>query len=195
MKDKKAKLYVITGPSGVGKGTVLNKFFEKNKGDIIYSVSATTRKPREGEKHGVNYFFITKEEFEKEIENNEFLEWAKYSDNYYGTKKEFVLNSLKNGVSVILEIEAQGAKKVMQEHPECVSIFIMPPNMEELEKRLRGRKTESEEMILKRLNIVKSELEEAKNYKYIVINDKVDQAFRQLQEIYEKERMLWKTSL
>lgn len=195
MKDKKAKLYVITGPSGVGKGTVLNKFFEKNKGDIIYSVSATTRKPREGEKHGVNYFFITKEEFEKEIENNEFLEWAKYSDNYYGTKKEFVLNSLKNGVSVILEIEAQGAKKVMQEHPECVSIFIMPPNMEELEKRLRGRKTESEEMILKRLNIVKSELEEAKNYKYIVINDKVEKAFSTLQEIYEKERMLWKTSL
>ena len=81
MKDKKAKLYVITGPSGVGKGTVLNKFFEKNKGDIIYSVSATTRKPRKGEKDGVNYFFITKEEFEKEIENNEFLEWAKYSDN------------------------------------------------------------------------------------------------------------------
>ena len=195
MKDKKAKLYVITGPSGVGKGTVLNKFFEKNKGDIIYSVSATTRKPREGEKHGVNYFFITKEEFEKEIENNEFLEWAKYSDNYYGTKKEFVLNSLKNGVSVILEIEAQGAKKVMQEHPECVSIFIMPPNMEELEKRLRGRKTESEDMILKRLNIVKSELEEAKNYKYIVINDKVEKAFSTLQEIYEKERMLWKTSL
>lgn len=190
MKDKKAKLYVITGPSGVGKGTVLNKFFEKNKGDIIYSVSATTRKPREGEKHGVNYFFITKEEFEKEIENNEFLEWAKYSDNYYGTKKEFVLNSLKNGVSVILEIEAQGAKKVMQEHPECVSIFIMPPNMEELEKRLRGRKTESEDMILKRLNIVKSELEEAKNYKYIVINDKVEKAFSTLQEIYEKERML-----
>lgn len=195
MKDKKAKLYVITGPSGVGKGTVLNNFFEKNKGDIIYSVSATTRKPREGEKDGVNYFFITKEEFEKEIENNEFLEWAKYSDNYYGTKKEFVLNSLKNGVSVILEIEAQGAKKVMQEHPECVSIFIMPPNMEELEKRLRGRKTESEEMILKRLNVVKSELEEAKNYKYIVINDKVDNAYKQLQEIYEKERMLWKTSL
>ena len=195
MKDKKAKLYVITGPSGVGKGTVLNKFFEKNKGDIIYSVSATTRKPREGEKDGVNYFFITKEEFEKEIENNEFLEWAKYSDNYYGTKKEFVLNSLKNGVSVILEIEAQGAKKVMQEHPECVSIFIMPPNMEELEKRLRGRKTESEDMILKRLNIVKSELEEAKNYKYIVINDKVEKAFSTLQEIYEKERMLWKTSL
>lgn len=195
MKDKKAKLYVITGPSGVGKGTVLNKFFEKNKGDIIYSVSATTRKPRQGEKEGVNYFFVSKEKFENEIKNNEFLEWAKYSDNYYGTKKDFVLNSLKNGVSVILEIETQGAKKVMKEYPECVSIFIMPPNMEELEKRLRGRKTESEDMILKRLNIVKSELEEAKNYKYIVINDKVEKTFSTLQEIYEKERMLWKTSL
>ncbi len=190
MNDKKAKLYVITGPSGVGKGTVLNKFFEKNKGDIIYSVSATTRKPRLGEKDGINYFFISKEEFEREIKNNEFLEWAKYSDNYYGTKKEFVLNSLKKGVNVILEIETQGAKKVMEQYPDCVSIFIMPPNMSELEKRLRGRKTETEEMILKRLNVVRKELEESKNYKYIVINDKVEKAFEQLQDIYENERTL-----
>lgn len=192
MKDKKAKLYVITGPSGVGKGTVLSKFFEKNKGNIIYSVSCTTRKPRLGEKNGINYFFISKEEFKKDIENNEFLEWAKYSDNYYGTRKDFVLNSLENGKSVILEIETQGAKKIMEEYKNCVSIFIMPPNMDELENRLRGRKTETEEMILKRLDIVKSELEESKNYKYVVINDKVDKAFEQLQSIYEKERAIWK---
>lgn len=192
MKDKKAKLYVITGPSGVGKGTVLSKFFEKNKGNIIYSVSCTTRKPRLGEKNGINYFFISKEEFKKDIKNNEFLEWAKYSDNYYGTRKDFVLNSLENGKSVILEIETQGAKKIMEEYKNCVSIFIMPPNMDELEKRLRGRKTETEEMILKRLDIVKSELEESKNYKYVVINDKVDKAFEQLQSIYEKERAIWK---
>ncbi len=190
MKDKKAKLYVITGPSGVGKGTVLSKFFEKNKGNIIYSVSCTTRKPRLGEKNGINYFFISKEEFKKDIENNEFLEWAKYSDNYYGTRKDFVLNSLENGKSVILEIETQGAKKIMEEYKNCVSIFIMPPNMDELENRLRGRKTETEEMILKRLDIVKSELEESKNYKYVVINDKVDKAFEQLQSIYEKERAI-----
>ena len=190
MKEKKAKLYVITGPSGVGKGTVLTKFFEKNKNDIIYSVSATTRKPRIGEKDGINYFFVSKEEFENEIKNNEFLEWAKYSDNYYGTKKSFVLNSLKQGISVILEIETQGAKKVMEQFHDCVSIFIMPPNMDELEKRLRGRKTESEEMILKRLDVVKKELEESKNYKYIVINDKLDKAFEQLQHIYEKERLI-----
>ena len=186
MKEHKAKLYVLTGPSGVGKGTVLKKFFEKNKGDIIYSISATTRAPRAGEVDGVNYFFISKEEFEKEIKQNNFLEWAKYSGNYYGTKRDFVLNSLKKGVSVLLEIEVQGAKEVMKQYPECVSVFIIPPNMEELEKRLRGRKTECEEAILKRLEVVKSELSEAKNYKYTIVNDKVDKAFKELDEIYQK---------
>ncbi|HIS73868.1 TPA: guanylate kinase [Candidatus Galligastranaerophilus intestinavium] len=190
MKEHKAKLYVLTGPSGVGKGTVLKKFFEKNKGDIIYSISATTRAPRAGEVDGVNYFFISKEEFEKEIKQDNFLEWAQYSGNYYGTRKDFVLNSLNKGVDVLLEIEVQGAKKVMEQYPYCVSIFITPPNMEELEKRLRGRKTECEEAILKRLEVVKSELSETKNYKYTIVNDKVDKAFKELDEIYQKERML-----
>ena len=190
MKEHKAKLYVITGPSGVGKGTVLKKFFEKNKDSIIYSISATTRKPREGELEGVNYFFISKEEFKKEIKEDNFLEWAKYSDNYYGTRKDFVLNSLEKGTDVLLEIETSGAKKVMKKFPDCVSIFIMPPDMQELEKRLRGRKTECEEAILKRLEIVKTELSEAKNYKYTIVNDKVDKTFEELNEIYLKERML-----
>ena len=131
-----------------------------------------------------------KEEFEKEIKQNNFLEWAQYSGNYYGTRKDFVLNSLNKGVDVLLEIEVQGAKKVMEQYPYCVSIFITPPNMEELEKRLRGRKTECEEAILKRLEVVKSELSEAKNYKYTIVNDKVDKAFKELDEIYQKERML-----
>lgn len=190
MKENKARLYVITGPSGVGKGTVLNKFFEHNKDNIIYSISATTRAPRPQEKDGVNYFFITKEEFEREIENGDFLEWAKYSDNYYGTKKSFVLKCLNEGKSVVLEIEAQGAKKVMEKYPECVSIFITPPDLDELEKRLRGRKTETEDAIQKRLEAVKRELEESKNYKYLIVNDKVDEAFNQLQQIYEKESVL-----
>ena len=190
MEAHKAKLYVITGPSGVGKGTVLNKFFEHNKGDIIYSVSCTTRSARPGEQDGVNYFFISKEEFENAIKNNEFLEWAKYSDNCYGTKKSFVLEHLKKGISVVLEIETEGAKKVMREYPDCVSIFITPPNMDELEKRLRGRKTECEEAILKRLEAVKRELKEAKNYKYTIVNNKVESAFEELQEIYEKEKTL-----
>ncbi len=190
MKEHKAKLYVLTGPSGVGKGTVLKKFFEKNKGSIIYSISATTRPAREGETEGVNYFFISKEEFKKEIKENNFLEWAQYSGNYYGTRKDFVLNSLNKGVDVLLEIEVQGAKKVMEQYPYCVSIFITPPNMEELEKRLRGRKTECEEAILKRLEAVKNELAEAKNYKYVIVNDKVDKTFKELDAIYQKERML-----
>lgn len=190
MKEHKAKLYVLTGPSGVGKGTVLKKFFKKNKGSIIYSISATTRPAREGETEGVNYFFISKEEFKKEIKENNFLEWAQYSGNYYGTRKDFVLNSLNKGVDVLLEIEVQGAKKVMEQYPYCVSIFITPPNMEELEKRLRGRKTECEEAILKRLEAVKNELAEAKNYKYVIVNDKVDKTFKELDAIYQKERML-----
>ena len=187
---QKGKLFVITGPSGVGKGTVLGKFFEKNKEEIIYSISATTRKARPGEVDGVNYFFISKEEFEKEIENGEFLEWANYSGNYYGTKKSFVEKTLNKGINVLLEIEAQGAHNVMQSHPECVSIFIAPPNLDELEKRLRGRNTESEEAIISRLNAVKRELEEAKNFKYIITNNEVEQAFLELQNIYEAQKNL-----
>lgn len=190
MKEKKAKLYVITGPSGVGKGTVLAKFFEYNKGNVIFSISATTRAPRPGEVDGVNYFYISKEEFEKEIENGEFLEWAKYSDNYYGTKKSFVLKTLNKGVSIVLEIETQGARTVMKEFPDCVSIFITPPNMDELEKRLRGRKTECEEAILKRLEAVKRELKEAEHYRYVIENNQVDTTFLELQKIYETEQSL-----
>lgn len=189
MSETKAKLYVITGPSGVGKGTVLNKFFENNK-DIIYSISATTRKPRQGEVDGVNYFFITKEEFEKEIQEDNFLEWAKYSDNYYGTKKSFVCKKLNEGISIVLEIETQGAKKVMEQYPDCVSIFITPPNLDELEKRLRGRNTEDEEAIKKRLDAVKRELKEAKHYKYVIENNVVEDTYRHLQEIYDKEKVL-----
>ena len=188
MKQKTAKLFVITGPSGVGKGTVLKKFFEKNEGEIIYSISATTRSARPGEIDGVNYFYITKEEFEREIKNEEFLEWTNYSGNYYGTKKSFVLNTLEKGTNVLLEIETEGAKNIMEKFPDCVSIFIAPPDLKELEKRLRGRQTESEDAILKRLNAVKRELGEAKNFKYKITNDEVERAFLELQKIYESEQ-------
>lgn len=189
MKQKTAKLFVLTGPSGVGKGTVLKKFFEKNKGDIIYSISATTRPPRPGEVEGVNYFFVSKEEFEKEIENDDFLEWANYSGNYYGTKKSFVMKKLKEGTNVLLEIEAQGAKKIMEKFPDCVSIFIAPPDLAELEKRLRGRNTETEEAIQKRLLAVQAELEESKKFKHVIINDEIERAFLKLDEIFQKEQL------
>lgn len=184
---KYGKLFVITGPSGVGKGTILEKFFHNNK-NIIYSISETTRKPRPGEVHGVNYFFVSKEDFETSIKNDEFLEWAKYSDNYYGTKKNFVLKALLQEADVLLEIETQGAKKIMEKFPDCITIFVTPPNLDELEKRLRGRQTEDEEAIQKRLNQVKEELKLAPHYKYTIENDMVENALNKLQKIYEDEK-------
>jgi len=188
---KFGKLFVITGPSGVGKGTILEKFFHNNK-NIIYSISETTRKPRPGEVHGVNYFFVSKEDFEVSIQNDEFLEWAKYSDNYYGTKKNFVLKALSQGADVLLEIETQGAKKIMEKFPDCITIFFTPPNFDELEKRLRGRNTEDEEAIQKRLHKVKEELKLAPHYKYVIENDKIENALNKLQTVYEQEKNIIK---
>ncbi len=181
------KLFVITGPSGVGKGTILERFFEDNK-NIIYSISQTTRKPRPGEVHGVNYFFVSKEEFEKSIENDELLEWAKYSDNYYGTKKAFVLKALQKGADVLLEIETKGAQKIMEKFPDCITVFFTPPNLDELEKRLRGRKTEDEASIKKRMDTVKEELELSTIYKYTIENDEVENALSKLQAVYDYEK-------
>ena len=186
-KTPKGKLFVITGPSGVGKGTILERFFHDNK-NIIYSISQTTRKPRPGEVHGVNYFFVSKEEFEKSIENDELLEWAKYSDNYYGTKKDFVLKALDKGADVLLEIETKGAQKIMGKFPDCITVFFTPPNLDELEKRLRGRKTEDEEIIKKRMDTVKEELELSTIYKYTIENDEVENALCKLQAVYDYEK-------
>ena len=186
-KSSSGKLFVITGPSGVGKGTILEKFFQNNK-NIIYSISQTTRKPRPGEVHGVNYFFVSHEEFENSIENDELLEWAKYSDNYYGTKKEFVLKALQKGADVLLEIETNGAKKIMEKFPDCITVFFMPQDLDELEKRLRGRKTEDEATIQKRLNAVKEELESSTIYKYSIVNDEIDNALNKLQAVYDYEK-------
>ncbi len=188
MENNKGKLFIITGPSGVGKGTILNKFFEKNRKNIVCSVSTTTRNPRPNEQEGVNYFYVSKEDFEKSIENEEFLEWARYSENYYGTKKEYVLKKLNQGFDVVLEIEAQGARQVMEKFGECISIFITPPNLDELEKRLRGRKTESEEAIEKRLDAVKTEMAQKKYFKHTITNDEIERAYLELQEIYESEK-------
>ena len=184
---KKGKLFVVTGPSGVGKGTILSQFFKNNKDNICYSISMTTRKPRPNEVDGVNYFFVTKEEFLESVEKDEFLEWAEYSGNYYGTNKSYVNKRLNMGLNVFLEIETKGASLVMEKFKDCVTVFFMPPNLDELEARLRGRHTEDEETIQKRLNAVKNELAMAQNYKYVIINDKVDEAFDKLQKAFDFE--------
>ncbi len=176
------KLFVISGSSGVGKGTVINEFLRKHP-EFRLSISCTTRGKREGEEHGVNYFFLSKEEFKNCIDNNEFLEWAEFSGNYYGTKKEFVERCLANGENLILEIDTKGALNVKKLMPEANLIFIAPPSIEELEARLRGRHTETEEAIQKRLASIKLEIENSKYYDYVVVNDTVENAVRKIEEI------------
>ena len=176
------KLFVISGSSGVGKGTVINEFLHRHP-EFRLSISCTTRGMREGEKNGVNYFFLSVDEFKNCINNNEFLEWAEFSGNFYGTKKVFVEDCLKNGENIILEIDTKGALNVKKIMPEANLIFIAPPSLEELEARLRGRHTETEEAIQKRLASIKSEIENSKKYDYVVINDTVENAVKKIEEI------------
>ncbi len=176
------KLFVISGSSGVGKGTVIKEFLRKHP-DFRLSISCTTRGKREGEEHGVNYFFLTQDEFKKCIANNEFLEWAEFSGNHYGTKKAFVEECLNNGENLILEIDTKGALNVKNIMPEAELIFIAPPSIEELEARLRGRHTETEEAIQKRLASIKLEMENSKKFDHKVVNDTVENAVKQLEDI------------
>ncbi len=183
------KLFVISGCSGVGKGTVLKEFMNRNSKDFMLSVSCTTRKPRVGEVDGVNYFFLTHEEFKKAVDADKFLEYAQFAGNFYGTKKKFIKQKFEEGLNIILEIETQGALQVKNKMPEAVLIFIAPPGegVEELEKRLRGRNTEDEETIQRRLAEAKVELERAKQYDYIVVNDDLERAISEVEEITRKE--------
>ena len=186
--QKKGVLFVFSGPSGVGKGTLKAKLFEEFAGKIAYSVSATTRGPREGEVDGKDYFFITRQEFESRVQNNEFLEHAVFAGNCYGTPRAYVEKLLNSGMNVVLEIDVQGALQVMQSMPECVSIFILPPSFEELERRLRGRGTETEEKICQRLETAKRELPYAPKYKYQIVNGgDIDAAYAQLRAVFVKE--------
>ena len=181
---RKGVLFVISGPSGVGKGTVNKRLFEEFGNAVAFSVSATTRDPREGEVDGREYFFISRQEFEKRVANNEFLEHAEYAGNCYGTPRDYVLSLLQRGVSVILEIDVQGAMQVKRRMPESVSVFILPPSFEELEHRLRGRGTETPEKIEKRLAAAKAEMARAPEYDYQIVNDDLDAAYARLREIF-----------
>ena len=183
----KGKLFVISAPSGTGKGTVISRIFELCDG-VELSVSATTRKPRENEVDGLHYHFLTMEEFDSMIEKGQFLEYAVYAENKYGTPLPPVIEKLESGKHVILEIEVQGFKQVKEKMPESVSVFITPPSLEELERRLRNRGTDDEETILKRLAIARSELLMSEQYDYVIVNDVVDRAAREIISIIDKEQ-------
>lgn len=186
MQNKKQKLFVISGSSGVGKGTVIKEFLKRNS-NFSLSVSYTTREKREGEIDGINYFFISKQEFLKSLNNNEFLEWAEFSGNCYGTKKEFINDSLAKNKDLILEIDTQGALQIKEKMPSAVLIFIAPPSYQDLELRLRLRNTESEDVITKRLEFVKLEIKNSEMFDYKIVNDTVDNAIFELEKIIKTE--------
>lgn len=165
---KRGRLVVVSGPSGVGKGTVLKYVLSRD--DFVYSVSATTRNPRDGEIDGVNYFFISRDKFEEMIQGGELIEYAEYNGNYYGTPKSFVNEMLSKGKNVILEIEVKGAMQVKKSVPDATFIFIAPESKEILEARLRGRGTETEDVIEGRLRIAESEIKACLMYDYIAVN-------------------------
>ena len=179
-------LAVVSGPSGVGKGTVCARLIEKYPGCFL-SISATSRSPRGAEEDGVHYYFKSREEFEEMIKNDELLEHAQYVDKYYGTPKKPCMEHIDKGENVILEIEIQGGMKVKEKEPDTVMIFVVPPSMEELESRLRGRGTESEELVLQRLARAKEEIAEMGNYDYIVVNDSIEETADRIYSILEAE--------
>lgn len=183
----KGMLIVVSGPSGCGKGTVLAEILKSDK--IFYSVSATTRSPRPGETDGVNYYFLTKEKFEKLIAEDGMLEYASYCGNYYGTPKKPVEDMLEQGKHVILEIEVQGAMKVMEKCPEAVFVFILPPSLKELQRRLNKRGTEAEDVIQKRLSEAAGEIKQAYKYNYSVINGELEKAVEDLKAIIRAEEL------
>lgn len=182
---KRGRLVLYTGSSGVGKGTILDEL-KKRDPNIKVSISNTTRNKRNGEIDGVHYNFVTREQFEKLIKENGYLEYAEYCDNYYGTPKKAVEDMLDEGYTVILEIEVQGGLQIMKKHPDVLSIFILPPSMDVLEKRLRSRGTEDEETIQKRLEQAKNEITFKDKYRYNVVNAELDKAVEQVLDIIHK---------
>ena len=179
-------LIVLSGPSGVGKGTVCSAL-RNTAPELVYSVSATTRSPREGEKEGINYFYKTHDQFRSMIEHEELLEWAEYVGNYYGTPRSFVEETLKSGKDIILEIEVQGALQVKERFPEGVFIFLLPPSIEELQNRIVTRGTESEETIRSRMAVAVEELKLLEKYDYAVVNDQIDCACSRIRSIITAE--------
>ena len=180
-------LIILSGPSGVGKGTVREELFKDDSLNLAYSISMTTRKPRPNERDGIDYFFVEEEEFKNKIEEGKLLEWAQFVGNYYGTPKDYVDQLLNEGKNVVLEIEVQGALQVMKKCPDATTIFIVPPSLEELERRIRGRCTECEAAIQERLKQAKAELKLSEHYQYRVINDTLEDCAQQIIRIIHNE--------
>ncbi len=185
--SEKGILIVLSGPSGVGKGTVRKAVFSRPDAKFEYSISMTTRKPREGEVDGVDYFFKSKEEFEKLIKEGKLLEYAQYVGNYYGTPVDYVKETLEAGKDVFLEIEVQGAKQVRDKFPDGLFIFLMPPSLDELRNRIVGRGTESVDLIHNRMEAARKEIELTSMYDYIVVNDDVERAVDKINAIVQAE--------
>ena len=187
--NQKGLLVIISGPAGSGKGTVVSRLRELAPFD--FSVSATTRSPRPGEQHGVHYYFVSKAEFEQKIADGEMLEYAQYIDNYYGTPKKPVEEALSQGKNIILDIEVKGALQIKEKMPEAVMIYILPPDYETLLARIRGRGTETEEVILKRMNEARTEIKTFPKYDYVVINPSgnIDRAAEDILAILRAENM------
>ena len=185
--SKKGLLVVYSGFSGVGKGTIMKEMLKREE-SFRLSVSATTRAPRPGEVDGREYYFITKEKFLSMIDNDEFLEYAQYADNYYGTPQKAVEDMLNEGYNVFLEIEVQGGVQIMEKCPDCLSIFIVPPSLEVLEQRLRGRGTETEEVIEKRMKTALVEQGYTSQYDFVVENDIVEKTVDDIINIVKKEK-------
>ena len=187
-------LIVVSGPSGTGKGTVCKQLL-KEMPELAYSISATTRQPRAGEADGVNYYFLGKSAFEQMIAEDGFLEWAEVYGNYYGTPLSKIREKLEAGQDILLEIDTQGALKVKEKCPEGIFIFLLPPSIRELEQRIRGRGTETEESIARRLGAAKTEIEVGRQYGYAVVNRTVKQAVQQIREILSAEHCKVKNNL
>ena len=182
------QIIVISAPSGSGKGTIIQELLKKDSKSRWLSVSATSREKRPGEKEGVNYYYLSKEDFEKKIKEDYFLEYTNYAGNYYGTPKETLKEKINAGIDVLLEIEINGAMNIKKLIPEALFIFIMPPSIKELVKRLKGRGTESNEKILKRFHEAYKEINEVTKYNYVVVNDEVDNAVDKIESILKAEK-------
>ena len=193
---KKGLLIIFAGPSGVGKGTILKELLEDKNLNLAYSISMTTRAPRKGEIEGESYFFVTKEDFEKAIENDEFLEYAKYVDNYYGTPKAYVEKQRNEGKNVILEIEIEGASNIKKLLPESIFIFIMPPSIKTLVKRLKKPNTDSNDKLMERFHKTYKEINEVTKYNYVVINDDLEETVDKVVDLINhrpRKCLGWKT--
>lgn len=175
------KLIVLTGPSGVGKGTLMNEILQRHP-ELYYSVSATTRSPRPGEINCQKYYFITRQEFQELVTKGEFLEWAEFAGNFYGTPRAAVLNHIQSGKLVLLEIELEGARQIRTAFPSALSIFILPPSFSELENRIRGRGQDSEEAICRRLKRAEAEIAAADEFDLQIINDDFEQALKEIEK-------------